>query len=341
VHSPESSFETENEPRTGVGATNKNEPLSGTSDELLNQTANKTGPQLSPNEVKGELDIVGRSEPESISEGPYVEEVKLPNDHEWKRTSDETTWCRFSPGPGDCFNKDGTPVPNEAVSEPIASTAKTDKERNADFRKRIDSAPNQEAAEDIRYERYKWECDQEGRTPLPKDEWQVATDRLRANQLRGRENEDAALEAIGVQNNNYAQTPNGQPRNPITYESQEGVVTRPDSVTDSKWIDVKSAEQGTVYYTEQLRAQKEGAVSGHPDGRQRDLAVVISNDQVPNADNIRPSRPLADNALVFHRNSATGEWAVWDKAANRGQGGWKSITDDQAASSLGGKIPQQ
>jgi uncharacterized protein YjbI with pentapeptide repeats len=73
---------------------------------------------------------------------------------------------------------------------------------------------------------------------------------------------------------------------------------------------VKSIEQGTAYYTDQLRAQKEGALKGHPDGKQRDLAVVISNN---NRTDVQPSKPLADSAKVLHRNAETGKWSLWDK----------------------------
>ncbi|MBR8835452.1 MAG: hypothetical protein DSM106950_15875 [Stigonema ocellatum SAG 48.90 = DSM 106950] len=78
--------------------------------------------------------------------------------------------------------------------------------------------------------------------------------------------------------------------------------------------------------------------SGHPDGKQRDLAVVISNN---NPNNVRPSRPLADNAIILHHNSQTGKWSIWDTRANKGQGGWIPMTDELAAYTLGGKIPQQ
>ncbi len=230
--------------------------------------------------------------------------------------------------------------------ESSTKKAKTDEpeieaKKKAEFRKRIDEAKangNKVEADNVRYERYLDECKQEGRTPKSRDDWQVATDRLRANQARGRANEDAALESAGVQNNNYAQTPDGTSRDLITYTTSEGVVTRPDGVTDSKWVDVKSVEEGTVYYTEQLRAQKEGALSGHPDGTPRDLAVVIANKD-PKA--VRPSGPLADDAIVVHRNSETEQWSVWDKRANEGQGGWTPINPDQAASALGGKIPDK
>lgn len=208
----------------------------------------------------------------------------------------------------------------------------------ADFRRRIDSASTKEAADNIRYERYQWECEQEGRLPMPRDEWQVATDRLRANQDRGLASEDTVLDSLCIQNNNYAQTPDGQLRSLITYESEEeGIATRPDGITESKWIDVKSIEKGTAYYTKQLRVQKEGALKGYPDGRQRDLAIVISN---RNRTDVQPSEPLADAAVVLHRNAQTGKWSIWDKRANKDQGDWQNITDKQAASILGGTIPQ-
>lgn len=95
--------------------------------------------------------------------------------------------------------------------------------------------------------------------------------------------------------------------------------------------------RNAAYYTDQLRAQKEGALKGHPDGKQRDLAVVISNN---NRTDVQPSKPLADSAKVLHRNAQTGKWSLWDKRANKGQGGWQDITDDKAASILGGTIRQ-
>jgi hypothetical protein len=207
----------------------------------------------------------------------------------------------------------------------------------ADFRRRIKLASTKEEADSVRYERYQWECEQEGRSPISKKQWQETTDRLRANQQRGQELEDAALYAFNIQNNNYAQTPDGQLRSPILYESDEGIVTRPDAITESNWVDVKSQEKGTVYYTDQLRAQKEGANIGHPDGKPRGLAVVISND---NRSDVQPSKPLADSAKLLHRNAQTGKWSFWDKRANKGQGGWQDISEDKAASILGGTIPK-
>ncbi|BAZ12032.1 hypothetical protein NIES4071_38600 [Calothrix sp. NIES-4071] len=51
-------------------------------------------------------------------------------------------------------------------------------------------------------------------------------------------------------------------------------------------------------------------------------------------------KPLADAAIVLHHNFETGKWSIWDKRANKAQGGWQDITDDQAASTLKGSTPQ-
>lgn len=49
---------------------------------------------------------------------------------------------------------------------------------------------------------------------------------------------------------------------------------------------------------------------------------------------------LSDAAVVLHHNFETGKWSFWDKRANKGQGGWQDVTDDQATSTLGGSTPQ-
>ena len=49
----------------------------------------------------------------------------------------------------------------------------------ADFRRRINNASTKEEADTVRYERYQWECEQEGRSSIPRNEWQETTDRLR------------------------------------------------------------------------------------------------------------------------------------------------------------------
>jgi hypothetical protein len=56
--------------------------------------------ELSSKELRGELDVVEDLPRKQINEPPYVEEVELPNGHEWKRQQDGT-WCRFSEPKGD------------------------------------------------------------------------------------------------------------------------------------------------------------------------------------------------------------------------------------------------
>ena len=73
-------------------------------------------------ELNGELEMVHRVEPTPIHEGPYVEKVELQNGHEWRQT-EEGTWCRFSPGPPDCFGIGPTgPRPVEAPTVEAAPT---------------------------------------------------------------------------------------------------------------------------------------------------------------------------------------------------------------------------
>jgi len=213
------------------------------------------------------------------------------------------------------------------VEDPVVDEEPPASQNDSNFRQRIDEAPNQAAADDVRYERYQARGGQ-----MDREEWQAATDRLRANQAQGRADEDNALNDLGIENNNYNQTSDGQPRDIVRYTSDDGVSTRPDGVTDSHWVDVKSQSEGTVYYTQQLRAESEGAQS---DGG-KELGVIISNDD---ASAVRPSGPLADNATVLHNDPQTGQWSVWDTSANDGDGGWSPITQGQAKSLLNGPPP--
>lgn len=324
--------------------------------EMLQNTSTKAGSQLSRQELNGELEMVHRVEPTPIHEGPYVEKVELQNGHEWRQT-EEGTWCRFSPGPPDCFGIGPTgPRPVEAPTVEAAPTnvpeeaprvageptkpptagaeqppqPKTDRE----WRQLIDNPPPGKTPNDMRYERYRQQALAEGReSPLPREKWERANQILRENQARGRVNEDKALSAAGVENNNYAEAA-GKPRRVVEYPNGDEVV-RPDGITDTKVIDVKSINEGTVYYTDQLAAEKLGARSGVPGGKPRDLAVVIAND---NPAVVRPSSPLANNATVLHHHSQTGTWSAWDRTANNGLGGWLPISAGDAVTTLGGAV---
>ncbi|ACK72522.1 AAA ATPase containing von Willebrand factor type A (vWA) domain [Gloeothece citriformis PCC 7424] len=76
-------------------------PMTPREQEVLENTANKRGNELTPEELDTELALAGKGESKPIDEGEFVEEIKLPNDHEWKQKQDGT-WCRFS-GQGDCL----------------------------------------------------------------------------------------------------------------------------------------------------------------------------------------------------------------------------------------------
>ncbi|HZR36535.1 MAG TPA: hypothetical protein VFA75_14280, partial [Nevskia sp.] len=95
-------------------------PVDPAESQLLQGTRAKSGAQLSPQEVRSELGVAQRARGRPIHEGPYVEEVTLPNGHNWRRT-EEGVWCRFSPGPPDCFGLGPSgPAP---VAEPAPPAA--------------------------------------------------------------------------------------------------------------------------------------------------------------------------------------------------------------------------
>ncbi|APR87176.1 hypothetical protein A7982_12525 [Minicystis rosea] len=75
---------------------------------VLKATAGKRGSALTREELQTELSIVERTKGRPITEGPYVEEVELPNGHTWKRTK-EGRLCRFSEI-GDCFAGTGQSI---------------------------------------------------------------------------------------------------------------------------------------------------------------------------------------------------------------------------------------
>ncbi len=112
---PEAGAAAPPEPETRVKP--ENEPPTTPKDkELLEETAPKEGSQLTSQELDAELELVAKAEPKSISDGPYVEEVELPNGHKWRRKSDGS-WCRFS-GPPYCL------LPGQLVGLAEAETAK-------------------------------------------------------------------------------------------------------------------------------------------------------------------------------------------------------------------------
>jgi hypothetical protein len=107
-------------------------------------------------------------------------------------------------------------------------------------------------------------------------------------------------------------------------------------------MDVKSVPSGrdddgnprTVYQTDQLRSQRDGA---HDDGKQH--VTVISSDGP--AEDTRPSSNLGDpkkggSDHVLHRDNTSGQMSQWDPKANEGAGGWSPISNDAARQTVGG-----
>ncbi len=72
--------------------------------EILEKTAPKDGDKLTPEELNTELKVAEKVKPKSISEGEFVEQRELPNDHQWKEKEDATL-CRFSDKPYCVNNK--------------------------------------------------------------------------------------------------------------------------------------------------------------------------------------------------------------------------------------------
>ncbi|MGB3692880.1 MAG: YwqJ-related putative deaminase [Spirulinaceae cyanobacterium] len=89
---------------------------------------------LSSKELDTELELAGDLPRKQINEPPYIEEVELPNGHEWKRQEDGT-WCRFSEPKGDnCLYSDAKELVdtvNKDAQEVIAGTGKNQRRKMA------------------------------------------------------------------------------------------------------------------------------------------------------------------------------------------------------------------
>lgn len=193
----------------------------------------------------------------------------------------------------------------DSGQEPSSEKKGLSKEQEAQFSERIDEVgvrEGRDAADVIRLERYKARCDAEGRTPDSDRKWYEKLEQLRENREKGKEDENQVLELLGVDNNNYAKTSDGQEREVKVYKSEDGVTTRPDGVTDKCWIEVKSINEGVVYNTGQLEAQKEGA---QYDGEKNLVVIITSNDR----DTVRPSGPLSEEVDVYHYSKEIKEWS--------------------------------
>jgi hypothetical protein len=232
----------------------------------------------------------------------------------------------------DLDNRDSSQGKGFVAAESPAQKAKRLKLEKA--KKDAKEKGDDRAADDARYELNKLSREQRGLPELSREEWELLNDRAHQNQQRGRQDEDRILEDVGVENNNYATTNDGTKRNVVIHTTKDGVSTRPDGISDTHWIDVKSkkGDDQTVYNTEQIKAEREGAMR---EGKEH--AVVISGSDLSAA---RPSggkTGLSGKSEVYHQNSETGAWSYWNPKANKGQGGWTPVDYEDVKSSLGGQ----
>ncbi len=225
------------------------------------------------------------------------------------------------------------------------------KEEYKAFESRIKAAEannDVSAAQQARHERY-MQNKRNGSIPETQikgfDEWLPGAERAQANQRAGSINEDAALNQIGLDNNNSVKTRDGQGRKIVQEEvtldkgqlSERDVEVRPDGVTENHMLDVKhidaDAKIKTYYYDDQLKGQKQLAdQTPRVDGTDSKRLGVILSSESPN---VAPSGPLARNADVFLRNPRTGEWSAWDPQANSKKGGWVKVSPEDVAQTVG------
>ncbi|MFC4639772.1 hypothetical protein [Deinococcus hohokamensis] len=206
----------------------------------------------------------------------------------------------------------------------------TPAEYNA-FRTRIDAASPTEVWR-VRYERYQLNKTKGGLSAEDFDSWLPKAQRAHANQLRGMADENAAIDAAGMQNNNYNVGRDGHSRTPVVYTTKidgADVTVRPDAVSDTVWADIKSlsGEADVQYYTQQLQAEFKGALT---DGKK--LMVVLSSE----SPQVRPSAPLAkqDNVVVLRRNPQTGDWFTWT-TPRFGEARWTPVGVDEVRALAG------
>jgi len=215
------------------------------------------------------------------------------------------------------------------------------KERDADYRQQIDNAErngNSEIADNIRYERYKESKDNSNQTAKERDDWQVDRDRVKKNQRRGKEQEDAGRsgisEELGIDfdnnNTNSTCTFSCNDTGTTNPDNVDNTKTRPDSIgKDAQGNTVihehkdVSGDPPVVYNTDQMKAQRDATDSdGNP---VRHVVTISSKAGLDGNDTpiARPSKPMSEpntrgnvsqiyysnNGQVTHKwNPATNSW---------------------------------
>ncbi len=220
-------------------------------------------------------------------------------------------------------------APHEPGS-PVSEPPRISPERQQQYRDRIDGAPNQRSADDVRYERHQEQRQLNGDEPMPRDDWQASNDRLRNNRERGGAQESAGRQGVGDHLGQPLSNNNGP--EPVTHTFDDPatgrpVTTRPDSigrdaagridtVHDHKHF---TGEGGQVAYdTAQARAQRDLAQS-HPDAAPDASHVTSMSSDRPNLGGSppepRPSGALAEGSDVHFTDPDGTVTHTWDKAS--------------------------
>lgn len=187
-----------------------------------------------------------------------------------------------------------------------------------DFNSRIKSAPDDIAADNIRWERYELNQAKLGKTPPPldRDAWQIKADQVRKNQKIGRDRENSARDALSDQlGENLNDNNTGNTCKTRCNDNS----SRPDSMNDNYVHEHKhlGGNTDTVYNTKQMETQQKWA---EKNGRKH--VVTISSDKPLGSGppKVRPSGPLAESGSDIHYFDAeTGKIShTW----NNDTGGW-------------------
>lgn len=212
-------------------------------------------------------------------------------------------------------------------------TSKQTEARLAIEKRKRESKRNgdEEAADQARYELNQLKRQRNGLPPLTREEWQPLKEGAHESKRRGKQREDSVLDSVGVENNNYSKDRAGEKRKVVTYTDKDGVTTRPDGISDTHWIDVKSFKDGSqgavARNTAQIIAERRGAQA-----QGKEHAIIIDSDDLSVA---RPSKKIS-GSTVFHHDKKTGTWSIWDSEAKNKKGGWVTVDHEDVKSSLGG-----
>ncbi|MBD2609889.1 DUF4157 domain-containing protein [Nostoc punctiforme FACHB-252] len=211
-------------------------PVTTKEQKVLENTASKRGNELTPEELNTELELAGKANRKSINDGEFVEEIKLPNDHEWKQKQD-STWCRFSPGPGDCLPPGTGPGGSRSQADEPITEASNSK------RKAEDSPGNEPATSKVKadesllnadgtfrdsaleekYQQYVTKKNKQGQEPRDRADWKKASEYWTQNSPMARGNR---FNDTANQNYDYSEIHLKNGKRLDAYEPGEAIISR-------------------------------------------------------------------------------------------------------------------